>query len=90
MTANPSCIERMTWLQMRRSVVLSSPKYPITHTAGTMAAITNNARGVAGTAGGDAGGTTGGVGNESSSKRGITAGGLPPIVPSMRAGAKSC
>jgi len=36
-----------------------------THTAGTIAAITNNARGVAGMAGGDAGGTTGGIGNGS-------------------------
>ena len=36
-----------------------------THTAGTIAAISNNARGVAGMAGGDAGGTTGGIGNGS-------------------------
>lgn len=36
-----------------------------THTAGTIAAISNNARGVAGMAGGDAGGTTSGIGNGS-------------------------
>ena len=34
-----------------------------THTAGTIAAITNNARGVAGMAGGDAGGSPTGIGN---------------------------
>lgn len=36
-----------------------------THTAGTMAAITHNARSVAGVAGGDAGGLTTGIGNGS-------------------------
>src|SRR5574341_6458 len=35
-----------------------------THTAGTIAAISNNARGVAGMADGDAGGTTGGIGKD--------------------------
>ena len=53
-TANPSCMLSVTWLATSSSVLLFSPKKPITQTAGTMAmarVISRRSQGAAGCSG---------------------------------------